>query len=558
MTTHTPPAYSETAPPPSDAAASVTPLPPLPQAAARHVLRSPYFVRSSVQNHLTSNFMFPVFATAFVDLSPAKTCSVFNVHPVAVVAVDKVETVEQRKIIRKNVPNTPSTYALVSAGTTVFTASFLARACSLSRDSVADLFRVVIPPSSIASSTETLSWPRDQRIAHDVDHSLCRVDELRFPEGKSDFVIKDTFTVSKCGLCSGEGYKPCRDCNASGKRVCSSCDGDGYVIKKETPKQTEKRVVKTRRIVKDADGRVRETEEVVEEVVQQASTSKSGGTRHACQNCNSTGRVKCSNCRSTGKRTCQDCEGHASILNYVCLRVTRLFRNSTMWFLKARNNSTGLYESSNSSYINLSSSSKSKIPTRVIWEGLEVDLDAALESAKTSITLPDRIIVPQVFIPDSNDSDLTSRIAAIDFRDIIDEAVPSRIAVGETEVRKAVDSRILFCEELSNGDENYAEKSLGRRVRIRQGAVYIVECEYYKGNQQNTGLDKGSFQVVFALKDVGRDGYVDEEDHTRWVIVDVIGYPLMKTYVQAGLWTLAGIATVGVLWGLFTIIKKHS
>ncbi|KAJ3063599.1 hypothetical protein HDU98_000586 [Podochytrium sp. JEL0797] len=549
-----PPSYSAASAPPLGLHdASVTPL-PSPPSLPPHPLDSSLFVRSSVQSHVRNSFFAPFLADALIDMEPARACSVVALEGSIAVAVDSLKTTEERRIVNKTnqEPNTPSRYSRIGSGSHVFSgrfASLFPKSFVVSASTAAQLFGVPIPSSAIASHYKPLKWPPANLVSHEQDHSLGVIDNAKFAVGETDFVIPDTTVVEKCGNCVGDGYKPCSDCKSTGKMLCRTCDGDGVVTVVENGlaqnKNGEEVVTKTRRIVKDASG----VREVQEETVTSTKTSPRTAGRHtttdSCSKCKGTGRSKCASCHGQGKRTCSDCQGHASTLTYLCLRVSRVFSSSTSWFHKTRDHRTGNFTTQSRDAISYGS----RIPTRVIWEACEVDSTDHSELG----SFPERIVVPQVFVPDSGSSEAVARIANVDMDDAIDDAVPARLAVGETEMI-AEDGIMFHCGTQLEGGGVYAEKAVARRVRIRQGILWTVECEY---GVPSSGEQK-RFKVVFADRELKRDLDGEEDgDHRKWVVVHVDGYPMLSSYLKVGLYSLATAVAAGVLIGAFVWMKRR-
>ncbi|KAJ3073985.1 hypothetical protein HDU99_001816, partial [Rhizoclosmatium hyalinum] len=469
MTTDTPPAYTQgnaEAPPPFDA--HVTPLPPPPPRPIRsgHAIASPEFIRSAAQNHLRRSFLFPPIADLFIDFKPARDARLVRVDPVAVFAVDAIHATEERRLVTKSM----NRLAMVGHGSLVFVdhgISWLTRAFTISNETVDQLFSVPIKASLIGDSSERLKFKQNALVQHETDYSLISALDTSFPVGTSDFVVPNTASVSSCRQCAAQGFLPCKECNATGKLICKKCDGDGVIIKTEKPSASSSTITTTKKIIRDASGQIHQE---IQETTTTTPTSKTPiKTTTPCPSCKSTGRKLCETCNATGKRICKTCDGTLSTLTYLSLRVSRLLHHTTNYFQKPISPQTSLYQTTGTP---TPIPYPHKVPTRVIWESVEID---PTSTRTTQLPNRNRIVYPEIHIPDTTSSETTARIASIDIQDVLETAVPHRIAVGETTYSATPSSsRITIYDVLGSEREEgvsnrYAEKTVARRVRVRQG-----------------------------------------------------------------------------------------
>ncbi|KAI9333093.1 hypothetical protein BDR26DRAFT_868580 [Obelidium mucronatum] len=502
------------------------------------------------------------FAFGAVDVG----CEPLRGQPGVVFAVDNIVCAERRRVVRVAVPND----RLLGAGANTTTT------CKHS----------------------ALAWERCGTVGSSNSSYNNNYDDYKFAEGSTDHAIKDTSSVKPCRPCAGAGFKPCRECNASGKILCKFCDGDGFILKEEVEdrkkqqqQQQQQQIIKKTRIIKDANGKIRETEETIEQVLPAPNSDYNNNNNNnnksqqqkkvlhlPCKHCKSTGNRFCWECDGKAKQTCETCKGHASVVEYLALRVSRFITHSTNWFYKPRNSVTGLYETVANSDNILSSKVKSSIATRVLWEGLEVDANEACHlsnGARTTATcLPDRIVAPTVIVPldtGRDYDDVRASIAAIELDDVINDVVSLPLALGKRETENDSNSSSSSSSSL-NLEECPPDKALARRVRIRQGVCYIVDCEYVSSSTsasffsftRRSDAEKCMFRVTLGLKNVGGTEY-DTDVRTRsisngdsqWEILEMSGYPMVRAYWRLGMWTFAGMLTVGTLWSFLAMAKRR-
>ncbi|ORY50946.1 hypothetical protein BCR33DRAFT_498884 [Rhizoclosmatium globosum] len=386
MTTDTPPAYTQgnaEAPPPFDA--HVTPLPPPPPRPIRsgHAIASPEFIRSAAQNHLRSSFLFPPIADLFIDFKPARDARLVRVDPVAVFAVDAIRATEERRLVTKSEPNKMNRLAMVGHGSLVFVdhgISWLTRAFTISNETVDQLFSVPIKASLIGDSSERLKFKQNALVQHETDYSLISALTHRFQLvlqtlwfqirhlslAAVNVLLRDSFLV--------------RNAMLPGKLICKKCDG---TVSSSRPKN--------RRIVinyyydkENHPRRVRPNPSRNPRNTTTTPTSKTPiKTTTPCPSCKSTGRKLCETCNATGKRICKTCDGTLSTLTYLSLRVSRLLHHTTNYFQKPISPQTSLYQTTGTP---TPIPYPHKVPTRVIWESVEIDPTSTASTTTTRTT----------------------------------------------------------------------------------------------------------------------------------------------------------------------------
>ncbi|KAI8829452.1 hypothetical protein BJ741DRAFT_387617 [Chytriomyces cf. hyalinus JEL632] len=431
--------------------------------------------------------------------------------------------------------------------------------------------------------------------------------------GSVDVPIADTVSVSQCSDCAAMGYTPCRSCSSSGKVVCSKCEGSGVVEAANvlTDEQGDVVVKQTTRVTTTIKLTGESIVEQHEETVSRNPKKSDAANQKLspCSGCKSTGKNQCSKCNGSGKRKCATCQGHASTITYLNLNISRECETKTKTVVKSAAFGSGLFSPNNSPHFSppsyedafheslpslahfqtmaaeahpdiLAASRSSNLPSRVIWEAFE-EQDGS--NGSTSAVPSRRMPVPQVHVPESLSPAITAAILALDMSDVIDLAVPVRIAPGET---RSLNPTIIRSSLVAGGrllldtkTKETTTKVIARRNRIRQARAFSVRVEYPRSayvtfntpdwisalfssssireneRARVASPATGSFTAIFADLGLNQLDTVETLEHNSLVLVHVDGYPMDTLYWNMGLGVLGSIAVAAAAAGLFALAR---
>ncbi|KAJ3229750.1 hypothetical protein HDU81_005022 [Chytriomyces hyalinus] len=566
------------------------------------VLLSNIFVRSAVQNHLRLSFAVPALADSMLGLRAAQTLSVQTVTPSMLFSVDSNELIETRTLSVITRPNDSDTNSRMKrlAYTDADVQSFWNDHSRVHRSL----------PFKHNKHGKVLG-----EQSSDIDALFSASDFHRV--GSVDVPIADTVSVSQCSDCAAMGYTPCRSCSSSGKVVCSKCDGSG-VMEAANISTTDdnndvvvKQITRVTTIKNTGESIIEQHEETVSRNSKKSDTANK--KLSPCSGCKSTGKNQCSKCNGSGKRKCATCQGHASTITYLNLNISRECETKTKTVVKSTAFGSGLFSPTTSPHFNppsyddafheslpslahfqtvtaeahpeiLAASRSSNLPSRVIWDAFE---EQDNNNGSTSAVPSRRMPVPQVHVPESLSPAITAAILALDLSDVIDLAVPVRIAPGET---RALSPTIIRSSLVVAGGrlildtktKETTTKVIARRNRIRQARVFSVRVEYPRSAYVTFNTPDwisalfssssirenevaraatpttGSFTAIFADIGLNQLDTVETIEHNSLVLVHVDGYPMDTLYWNMGLGVLGSIAFAAAAAGLFALARANA